>query len=162
LCYIGKRITKISGEVGMPGKRRSTEDDSQSGGISEGGIRAGRDVRAGRDIAGRDIVTQTGQTDLRDVLALWQADMEKTIEAAPELSDDEKTDAKEQVAKISTEAAKGKQADKTRLEKLINTLAIMAPDIFEVAVTTLANPLAGIGLVLKKIGEKARLEAMTA
>ena len=61
--------------------------------------------------------------------------------------------------KISAEAAKGARADPGRLERLINTLAAMAPDIFDVAVTTLTNPFAGIGLVLKKIGERAKLEA---
>jgi hypothetical protein len=55
--------------------------------------------------------------------------------------------------------AKGDQAEPSRLEKLINTLSVMAPDIFEVAVATLANPLAGIGLAVKKIGDKAKLEA---
>jgi len=48
--------------------------------------------------------------------------------------------------------------DSGRLEKLINILSGIAPDVFEVAVTTLTNPLEGIGLALKKIGNRARLE----
>lgn len=34
----------------------------------------------------------------------------------------------------------------------------MSEDIFEVAITTLVSPLAGIGLVLKKIGNKVSIE----
>jgi hypothetical protein len=36
-------------------------------------------------------------------------------------------------------------------------MAAMAPDILEVAIATLVNPLAGIGLVAKKIGDKAQV-----
>jgi hypothetical protein len=34
----------------------------------------------------------------------------------------------------------------------------MAPDIFEVTVTTWTNPVAGVGMVLKKVAEKAKAE----
>ena len=88
--------------------------------------------------------------------------MVSRIESQPGYSKDEKRDLQDQVEKIQDEAAKGKQADPSRLEKLVNTLAVMAPDIFEVAVATLANPLAGIGLVMKKIGDKAKVEAQSA
>ena len=53
----------------------------------------------------------------------------------------------------------------SRLEKLINplllggnTLAVIGPDVFEVVTATLANPLAGLGVALKKIGDRAKLE----
>jgi hypothetical protein len=149
------------------GKRSSKEKDrgSQS---SVAGIQAGRDVRAGRDIAGgdiagrdmagRDITIQAQSSNLESTLAEWKSQMEAWIDSQTTLSQDEQKDLKEQVAKIKTEAAKGEQADASRLERLINTLAVIGPDIFEVAVTTLANPLAGIGLVLKKIGDRAKLE----
>ncbi len=138
--------------------------EGQSGGVNIGGdsiIRegeiAGRDIkRAGGDIVGRDKVTM-GDSAVQ-ALAQWRAQVDSKIDAKPGLSGDDKKDLKDQVAKIEAEASKGAQADPSRLEKLINTLAVMAPDIFEVAVTTLANPLAGIGLALKKIGDKARLE----
>jgi hypothetical protein len=144
-------------------------DKRSSGGgdVTEGGIKAGRDIRAGgdiigrdkagRDIAGRDIRHESSQPDLQSVFAEWSSQLHTKIDAQPELSEDEKDDLKTQVDKIQSEAAKGKETDPGRLEKLINTLAVMAPDIFEVAVATLANPLAGIGLVLKKIGDKASL-----
>ncbi len=129
------------------------DDKGQSGGVN---IRGGS-VSVGGDIVGRDkIVTQTQQ-----VFNDWRKDMEKKIEALPTLSPDEKTDAKETVSKIEKEAAKGEQADPSRIEKLVNTLAMMGSDIFEVATTTLVNPLGGIGLVLKKIGDKAKLEKQT-
>jgi hypothetical protein len=35
----------------------------------------------------------------------------------------------------------------------------MAPDIFEVTAATLANPIAGITTVIRKVAEKAQAEA---
>lgn len=55
-----------------------------------------------------------------------------------------------------------KEVSTNRLERLINTLVVMAPDIFEVATTTLTNPLGGIGLVLKKISNRVKLEQASA
>ena len=155
------------GKKEKKGKRSSKEKDRDSR-SSVAGIQAGRDVRAGRDIAGgdiagrdmagRDITIQAQSSNLESTLAEWKSRMEAWIDSQATLSQDEQKDLKEQVAKIETEAAKGDQADASRLERLINTLAVIGPDIFEVAVTTLANPLAGIGLVLKKIGDRAKLE----
>ncbi|MEJ2707358.1 MAG: hypothetical protein P8074_07060 [Anaerolineales bacterium] len=148
-------------------KSRDSSQDSGSGGTFRAGrdIRAGRDLAgrdlAGRDLAGRDITHQQDSAQLIEALNNWRDAMNARIEAQSGFSQDEKQDLQDQVDKIQNEAAKGEQADPSRLEKLVNTLAVMAPDIFEVAVATLANPLAGIGLVMKKIGDKARVEAQS-
>jgi hypothetical protein len=133
-------------------------NEGQSGGVNI----SGGSVNVGGDIVGRDkIVTITAT---QQAFVDWRKEMEKKIETQP-VSEDDKKDLKETVAKIETEAKKieeqtkkGEEPDPSRLEKLVNTLAMMGPDIFEVATTTLVNPLGGIGLVLKKIGDKAKLE----
>ncbi len=134
-------------------------DDQEDGSVHIGG----QSVNIGGDVVGRDKITTTygglGSSDVAALLAQWQAQMNAQVAAQPNLSPAEKQDVQEQVAKIKAEASRGKQADTGRLEKLINTLGVMAPDIFEVALATLANPLAGLGLVAKKIGDKAKLES---
>jgi hypothetical protein len=145
-------------------------DQEKGGGvhISGGNVTVGGDVVGGDKITtgnisgtsvaiGRD-AKAVGSPDLAALLTQWQAQMEAKIDAQPNVSADDKKDLKEHVGKIQAEAAKGEQADPSRLEKLINTLAVIGPDIFDVAVTTLVNPLGGIGLALKKIGDKAKLE----
>ena len=122
-----------------------------------GGVHiSGGSVHAGRDIVGGDSynVDHAESANFAD----WRAQMEKQIDAQSNLTPTEKQDLKEIVAKITGEGTLGKHADPGRIEKLINTLAALAPDIFEVATTTLVNPLVGIGLTLKKIGDKAKLE----
>jgi hypothetical protein len=125
--------------------------------ITEGGIRAGGNITAGGHIAGRDLYAGDTRVEV-NTFHRWQAEVVEKIEQSP-IPEAQKQDVKEQVEKIRTEAEKGKDADPGRLEWLINTLSAMAPDIFDVVVATLGSPLAGIGLVLKKIGEKARVEA---
>lgn len=114
-------------------------------------------IAAGRSSKASVVHQEAGKAG--PVFESWRQDMEKKIDSAPDLQPADKADLKESVAKITEEASKGAKADPGRLERLINTLSAMGPDIFDVAVATLTNPLAGIGLVLKKIGERAKLEA---
>lgn len=108
--------------------------------------------------AGRGAKASVTNTELVSSAVAWKAQINQVIDSSPDISRAEKEDLKQQVEKISDEIQKGSKAETGRLEKLINTLGIMAPDIFEVIVATLANPLTGIGLVIKKIGDKAKLE----
>lgn len=133
--------------------------------ISGGSVRTGRDIVGGDSynvdhIDGGNVAVGHGASAQSNTInfADWRVQMDKQIEAHSELASADKQDLKETITKIASEGAKGKHADPGRIEKLINTLAAMAPDIFEVATTTLANPLAGIGITLKKIGDKAKLE----
>jgi hypothetical protein len=88
----------------------------------------------------------------------WRDQMDGWIDEQTRYSTSEKQDLKDQIGKIQAEADRGAAMDMSRVEKLINTLAVIGPDVFEVAAATLANPLAGIGVALKKIGDRARLE----
>lgn len=108
--------------------------------------------------AGRGAKASVTNTESVSSAVAWKVQINQVIDSSPDISRAEKEDLKQQVEKISDEIQKGSKAETGRLEKLINTLGIMAPDIFEVIVATLANPLTGIGLVIKKIGDKAKLE----
>jgi hypothetical protein len=112
--------------------------------------------------AGRGPKVVIPQAATSSELKKWRKDMEKWIEAKKGLLPADKTDLKENVAKVADEVSKGKQADSGRLERLLNVILSLAPDIFDVAIATLANPLAGLGLVAKKIGERAKLDRQAA
>jgi hypothetical protein len=112
--------------------------------------------------AGRGAKAVISQAETASDLKKWRKDMEKWIDAQKDLLPAEKTDLKDNVAKVADEVSKGKQADSSRLERLLNVILSLAPDIFDVAIATLANPLAGLGLVAKKIGERAQLQRQAA
>lgn len=51
------------------------------------------------------------------------------------------------------------EPDENKIEGLLKGIRAMAPDIFEVAIATFANPLAGAAMVINKIGEKIKADA---
>ena len=108
--------------------------------------------------AGRRTKAVISQPKMTSQLRKWRKDMEEWIDSRQDLLPSTKTDLKDNVAKVADEVSKGKQADSGRLERFLNVILSIAPDIFDVAIATLANPLAGLGLVAKKIGERARVE----
>ncbi len=88
----------------------------------------------------------------------WREMMWNSIMMNPTFSEEQQDELANQVSKIAVEAQKGSRADLKRLEQALNVLSVMEPDIFEVAVGTLPEPLAVIGLTISKTGGKARIE----
>lgn len=70
----------------------------------------------------------------------------------------EKAMAQTAVQGLEAEASKGEEADEGKVQKWIDFLGDMAPDIWEVAVDTFTNPVKGLSTVFKKVAEKAKAE----
>lgn len=130
---------------------------TQSGGINI----SGQSVSIGGDLVGHDkisYISNVSTTVLDESLHEWQIQMYNEIDKT-NMPLDEKDDVKRQVDTIKTAILEDKGRNPNRLEKLINVLAAMSSDIFEVAIATLNSPLSGIGLAIKKISDKAKVEA---
>lgn len=112
--------------------------------------------------AGRGAKAVSSQDSSSVDIDIWRKKIEERVNALKDLLPADKADLKDNVAKITDEVSKGKKADKGRLERLLNTIGSMAPDILDVTIATLVNPLAGMGLVAKKIGDKAKVEKQIA
>ena len=80
------------------------------------------------------------------------------VETKEGLSAEEKGDINELVSKIQKETDKGTEAEPSRLEKLFSMLQTSGPEILNVAVESLENPLKGVGLALKIIQGKIKVE----
>jgi len=74
----------------------------------------------------------------------------------PEGSD--KDIAKSAVNALQSEAKLGDNAKESNVSKWLNFLAQTAPDIWDVAITTFSNPIAGLGMAFKKVAERTREE----
>lgn len=85
-----------------------------------------------------------------------------TIESREGTSSANKEDIKADVNEIQTvvtEAAeKNTKVDEGFLSRRFRNIARMAPDILDVVVAILGSPLAGLGVAIKKIAEKAKEE----
>jgi len=165
-----------------PEQPKERGSENRSGGIDV----SGGDVHAGGDIVGRDKVTSTTQhintgggafvggrvntsggkfvgrddystTGLsgEEIAKLFESIYAK-IEARLSTSEADKADLKAEVKDVQAEVAKGEKADEGFLTRHLRNIGRMAPDILEVVLATLANPAVGLGMVGKKITERAK------
>lgn len=94
-----------------------------------------------------------------DELAQLFSAVYRQIEIRPQDPDVDKEELADTVKKIELEAAKGENANPRKVERWLLFLADMAPDIMEVAAATLADPIAGVASVIRKVAEKVKSEA---
>ena len=87
----------------------------------------------------------------------WREKIASEIKALKTLAAEDQTLLIQNVEQVVKEAEKGQEADASRIERLLNMITIMAPDILDVIFATIGNPLAGVGLVIKKIGDKVKV-----
>jgi hypothetical protein len=122
--------------------------------VTVGDVSGSTGIAIGR--AGQATVTQGlgGDEIARMFVAIYQQ-----IEARPEDPDVDKKDLAGTVQKIQDEVGKGAGANLNKVERWLETLAGMANDIFEVTVACLANPVAGVAAVIRKVAEKAKERA---
>jgi hypothetical protein len=97
-----------------------------------------------------------------DEIASLFAEIYQQIEARPEDPDVDKEELTETVQKVQEEAAKGEEANPNKVERWLKFLSDMAPDILNVTVACLTNPVAGVATAIRKIAEKAKAEAGSA
>lgn len=141
-----------------------TKKKSESG--KQTTVRVGNisDVSGTVNVAGGNITTHHTTTGLSAAEIGQLFDQVYTrIEARPGTSAADKEDLKAEVKEIQitiTEAAqKNKELDEGFLSRRFRNIARMAPDIVDVIAATLANPLAGLGAIVKRIAHKAKEEA---
>jgi hypothetical protein len=77
----------------------------------------------------------------------------------PKLPPQEKADVQADLEEVEAELKKGEEASETFIQRRLRNVKRMAPDIHEVVIATFANPVLGLGLVAKKIADKARESA---
>lgn len=81
-----------------------------------------------------------------------------TITADDRLDATTKLEVKENVELLEEEAKKSEQVNERAVKIYLRNLMKMAPDIFEVVVATIINPVNGFATALRKIAEKAKEE----
>ncbi len=112
----------------------------------------------GGDIAGRDIK----KGDVHQVQGLSAADISQifspiyqSIDQKKTLPPEDRDDLKVMVQEIQGEAAKGSEADESLISRHLRNIARMAPDILDVTLKTMANPVLGLATLAQKIAGKA-------
>jgi hypothetical protein len=70
----------------------------------------------------------------------------------------EKDEISDRVKRIEKEVATGDKAEPAKVERWLRNLAAMAPDILDVTVAAITNPIAGISMTVQKIARKVKEE----
>ncbi len=86
------------------------------------------------------------------------ASIYEQIKALPEDPDVLPEELIQEVQYIEQEVAQGEAVNEKKINRWLRNLADMAPDIFDVTVATLINPVVGIAEVIRKIAIKAKEE----
>ena len=128
----------------------------------EGGDFVGRDkttiVGDGNVIGDHSSATVVKPSADPDAIARAFEQFYRAIEAQPDLSEQEKADLKAELGEIETEIVKDEAANETFIARRLRNVQRMAPDIWDVIITTFGNPVAGLGMVAKKVAERMKAD----
>jgi hypothetical protein len=171
----GTVVGQSLGKKKLPSRLKSTThqkiDTVESGGIAVGATigdapQIGGQRQYGDSITVGDISGSTGIGIGKNVnmqvthgvspeeIAKAFAPLLQAVQAKAEST--EKAEAQNALDELKKEAAKGEGADEDKVQKWIDFLGDMAPDIWEVAVKTFKNPINGFSTIFKKVAERAR------
>ena len=140
----------------MPKNKKKTIRDETS--IRVGNISK---VSGSVNIAGGNIATRQGSTglsaaEIRQLFEPLYSAVETRKETTPATKEDLKTEVQEIQQAVTEAEAKKVTVEESSLSRHFRNIARMAPDIIDVIVATLGSPLAGLGVAVKKIAEKAK------
>ena len=125
---------------------------------SNGGINiSGEHVSIKGDVIGRDKVVTNYDNSSKNWVLL-EKEFSTVKEKISREVDDEvyKEEIQDKVTKIEQEVKKGEEADSNKVEKWLKFIAGMSDDIYQVVVSTLANPVLGISKTIQLIAQKAK------
>jgi hypothetical protein len=110
-------------------------------------------VQQGRNA--RIVFNPSTGVNIQELTALFDV-VYRHIESRPGDPNVGKEELIETTQKIEEEAAKGGQANPSKLERWMKNLNEMAPDIVDVILASLSGPVTGFTAVIKKVAERAR------
>lgn len=147
------QIQARNAQVGGSGNTQVNAEKIESGDIKVGDIIGGTGVAIGRNISQQIHISRGASADeIGQAFAVLQQAMQKMPDGA------EKGMAQAALDGLKTEATKGDQVRESDVEKWLAFLLNAAPDIWEVAVDTFANPIKGLGTVYQKVAQRAKAE----
>jgi hypothetical protein len=113
---------------------------------------------AGGNITTHHTVTGLSAVELKQLFDQLYAKVDVRTETSPADKEDIKAEVKEIQSTVTEAAQKNEKVDEGFISRRFRNIARMAPDVLDLVVAMLANPLAGLGVAVKKIAEMAKEE----
>jgi hypothetical protein len=143
----------------MPKKKRASASGKQTS------VRVGNisDISGNVNVAGGNITTHhtvigLSAAEIKQLFDRLYTEIDARAKTSPADKEDLKAEVKEIQTTVTAAAQKNEKVDEGFLLRRFRNIARMAPDVLDVVVATLGNPLAGLGVAVKKIAEKAKEE----
>ena len=142
----------------MANKKSTKSKATDTKGSRGGSIRIGGNVSGSNLVVGdHNKINQSTGVKADELAKLFETVYQR-IEKRPEDPKVDKEEITETVQRIEQETVKGEEANPSKVDRWLQTLNGMAPDIGEVVIASLTNPAAGIATVIRKIAEKAKAD----
>jgi cell division septum initiation protein DivIVA len=113
---------------------------------------------AGGNITTHQTITGLSGTEIKQLFDKLYTVIETNAGTSPAEKEDLKAEVKEIQTTVTEAAQKNEKIDEGFLSRRFRNIARVAPDILDVVVATLGSPLAGLGVAVKKIADKAKEE----
>jgi hypothetical protein len=155
-------------QQGEPKDQEGSKDTEGNVNTQEGNVPSrdgvanigGRGLAIGGDVSGSTIVTgdhnvvNAQQLEHRQVLL---ANLDQLIDATAGLVAEQKEDLRGEIQEIVAADERNEQ-DEGFFARRLRNIKRMSPDILEVALVCILDPMAGFGAALKKVAERMRKE----
>ncbi|MBV6394092.1 MAG: hypothetical protein KPEEDBHJ_03338 [Anaerolineales bacterium] len=151
----------------MAGKKTNKPDSNgnifmgQNTDINKSEITAGSNsVVIGGSVQGSNIVIGSNNTVTNNSVNIAPLfdELYRKLDTHKDLAPETKRDVKEELKEIQS-ALEASQPDESFLARRFRNLKRMAPDIADVALETLKNPIGGVAEIIKKVAKRAAEEA---
>jgi hypothetical protein len=142
----------------MPKNKRASDKQTM---IKVGNI---SNVSGKVNVAGENIETHEttkaglSAVDIKQLFDQLYTSIESNKQTSPADKEDLKAELKEIQSTVTEAVQKNENVDEGFLSRRFRNIARMAPDVLDIVVATLGSPLAGFGVAVKKIAEKAKEE----
>ena len=110
------------------------------------------------DTSVQNIKSGLSAAEIKQLFDGLYTSIETNAKTSPANKEDLKAEVQEIQSTVTEAAQKNEKVDEGFLSRRFRNIARMAPDVLDVVVATLGSPLAGLGIAVKKIAEKAKAE----
>lgn len=129
------------------------------GKISIGGNMSGNLVIGNNNKVTNTVNTGISAAEIKQLFDQLYTAIDTRTNTPPSVKEDLKAEVQDIQTTITEAVETNQKVEESFLSRRFRSIERMAPDILDVVVATIGNPLAGLGVAAKKIADKAREES---
>lgn len=131
--------------------------DGKKVSANNGGIAIGGNVSGSNIVVGNNNTIDSNNNQTNQLAVLFES-VRQAVEKSESIPAAEKADVKAELQDIQ-KAFEEPQPDETFIERRLRSIKRMAPEIVEIAIETLKNPIGGIAEIVKRIAARMAQDA---